>query len=72
MLSTSDIATIMVGAKNRPAISTAPASPAILLAISKGRVVAPVARPPINKSLCNGAFSLSAPNTRPAAHEPMA
>ncbi|MNJ68309.1 hypothetical protein D3C77_645460 [compost metagenome] len=72
IFSTRDIATIRLGAKNRPAISTAPASSAIVPAITNGKVVAAVARPPSSKSLHNGVFSFSAPNTRPAAQEPMA
>ncbi len=70
--STSDIATIIVGAKNTPASSTATASPGRLPTHGSGNVVSAVATAPASNRRRNGACSFSAPNSRPAAQLPSA
>ncbi|KUP03036.1 hypothetical protein AR276_02215 [Stenotrophomonas maltophilia] len=70
--STSDIATIIVGAKNTPASSTAAASAGRLPTHSSGNVVNAVAAAPASNRRGSGIGSFRAPNSRPAAQLPSA
>ncbi|KAG1486335.1 hypothetical protein G6F54_013279 [Rhizopus delemar] len=70
--STSDIATIIVGAKNSPASSTAAANAGSVPAHGSGSVVRAVAAAPSSNSRGIGPCSFNAPNSRPAAQLPSA
>lgn len=67
--STSAMATIIVGAQNKPDTNTATARAATLPTRTNGTVLAAVARTPNSKSLGSDISSLSAPKPRPAISE---
>src|SRR5471032_34922 len=70
--STRAMDTISVGAKNKPEMKMATASPGIFVTSNNGKVVNVVATPQNRNCRGNGALSLSVPNANPARQEPMA